>query len=258
MGGGYYERNENESNSNNNGDNSDSYNTISVGQQTELFDSFNPKNWNKKKMISTYKNPIVFALDVTGSMGEWSKIIYEKMPMFYGQIMIQKYLQEPGISFAAIGDIKTEAIALQVTSFGHGSEIDNNLSHLVICVSGGGNDKESYDLAAYFYAYQTELKNAELPFLFFTGDEGFWEESSNEEINRLFDIDFKEEKIDSRIVFQDICQKYNVFILRKKYGGGRENIIQKQWEQVLGKQRVLKVEIPKAVIDIVLGAIPLT
>ena len=25
-------------------------------------------------LISDYKNPIVFALDVTGSMGDWSKV----------------------------------------------------------------------------------------------------------------------------------------------------------------------------------------
>ena len=36
---------------------------------------------------SDFKHPIVFALDVTGSMGDWAKIIYDKLPMFYGQIM---------------------------------------------------------------------------------------------------------------------------------------------------------------------------
>lgn len=34
--------------------------------------------------MSKTKNPIVFALDVTGSMGDWAKVIYDKMPMFYG------------------------------------------------------------------------------------------------------------------------------------------------------------------------------
>jgi len=37
-----------------------------------------------EKLESTVAHPIVFALDVTGSMGDWSKIIYDKMPMFYG------------------------------------------------------------------------------------------------------------------------------------------------------------------------------
>jgi hypothetical protein len=36
---------------------------------------------------------------------------------------------------------------------------------------GGGNDIESYELAAYFYARHVDLKKSELPFFFITGDE---------------------------------------------------------------------------------------
>lgn len=44
----------------------------------------NPNIYADEKLKSIFENPIVFALDVTGSMGDWSKIIYDKMPMFYG------------------------------------------------------------------------------------------------------------------------------------------------------------------------------
>ena len=37
-------------------------------------------------------------------MGDWSKIIYDKMPMFYGQIMMHGYLKDPALSIAGIGD----------------------------------------------------------------------------------------------------------------------------------------------------------
>ena len=37
--------------------------------------------------------------------------------------------------------------------------------------NGGGNGIESYELAAYFYARHVNIKKAELPFFFITGDE---------------------------------------------------------------------------------------
>ena len=33
--------------------------------------------------------PIVVAMDVTSSRGDDSKILYDKLPMFFGQIMMQ-------------------------------------------------------------------------------------------------------------------------------------------------------------------------
>lgn len=72
-------------------------------------------------------------------MGDWSKIIYDKMPMFYGQIMMQGYLQDPAISFCAIGDAKMDDVPLQVTSFGQGKQIDEVLSKMYLEGGGGGN-----------------------------------------------------------------------------------------------------------------------
>eukprot|EP00349_Pseudokeronopsis_sp_Brazil_P002038 CAMPEP_0202962536 /NCGR_PEP_ID=MMETSP1396-20130829/6650_1 /ASSEMBLY_ACC=CAM_ASM_000872 /TAXON_ID= /ORGANISM="Pseudokeronopsis sp., Strain Brazil" /LENGTH=59 /DNA_ID=CAMNT_0049683199 /DNA_START=131 /DNA_END=310 /DNA_ORIENTATION=- len=59
-------------------------------------------------MTTEAENPIVVAIDVTGSMGNWSKIIYDKMPMFYGQIMMQGYLSDPALSICGIGDASTD------------------------------------------------------------------------------------------------------------------------------------------------------
>jgi hypothetical protein len=34
-----------------------------------------PKIFAEDKLTSDFENPIVFALDVTGSMGDWSKVL---------------------------------------------------------------------------------------------------------------------------------------------------------------------------------------
>mmetsp|Transcript_17114 Transcript_17114/g.16346 ORF Transcript_17114/g.16346 Transcript_17114/m.16346 type:complete len:80 (+) Transcript_17114:127-366(+) len=77
-----------------------------------------PKRWLEDKMVCTQKNPIVMCIDVTGSMGDWSKIIYDKMPMFYGQLMIQGYVTEPALSVNGIGDANADYGSLQVGEFG--------------------------------------------------------------------------------------------------------------------------------------------
>ena len=46
-----------------------------IGQNTQLAYSLDPRRYNEKKLICNGGDPIVFALDVTGSMGDWSKVI---------------------------------------------------------------------------------------------------------------------------------------------------------------------------------------
>src|SRR6476469_752089 len=46
--------------------------------------------------------PIVVALDVTRSRGDDTKLMYEKLPMLMGQILLHGYVNNPGISFAAV------------------------------------------------------------------------------------------------------------------------------------------------------------
>ena len=39
----------------------------------------------RQKVISCKcKTPIIIAIDVTGSMGTWAKVVFDKAPMFFG------------------------------------------------------------------------------------------------------------------------------------------------------------------------------
>lgn len=69
MGGGYYDRDVIVATSG-------SYGNTVVGKQANLHNSLDPKTYTVgDETISTEAgNPIVFALDVTGSMGEWPKV----------------------------------------------------------------------------------------------------------------------------------------------------------------------------------------
>ena len=190
-------------------------------------------------------------------MGDWSKIIYDKMPMFYGQILLQKYLLEPAISICAIGDHISDECPLQVSNFSQGMDIDNLIAKLYLESGGGGSFYESYELGAYFYTMRTVLQNTEIPFFFLTGDEAYYEVMKPEVVKKIFYTDCKNE-LKSRDRFGLLKKKYNVFLIKKPYEGPNEVKILEQWNSTLGNERVLMINNPKACIDVMLGAIALT
>ena len=252
MGGDYYDR-EVGTTTSNTGYSEES--AKAVGTQNNLHSSLNPKRWEDEPLVCTKESPIVFALDVTGSMGDWSKIIYDKMPMFYGQIMMQKYLTEPAISFCAVGDYTSDTAPLQVAEFGQGKEVDQLISKIYLEGNGGGGYTESYEFPAYFYSRRVKLENCQLPFFFITGDEAFYDEISPSFILKHMGC-VEKTNIDSFKLWKELMQKYNVFLIKKPYSNkANEKIIYKQWVNALGEERVLKVETPKACIDVILGAV---
>ena len=98
-----------------------------------------------KRVKSGSKNPIVICLDVTGSNIDFAKIVYDKMPMFYGQIEEQGYLDDFDICFMACGDANSDRYPLQVCNFEKGVKIDEWLESIVLESGGGGQKKETYE-----------------------------------------------------------------------------------------------------------------
>ncbi len=71
MGGDYYERDVEETSS------SVTYSVSAekvVGKLESMNSFLNPTLYSESTMKCLNKHPIVFALDVTGSMGDWSKV----------------------------------------------------------------------------------------------------------------------------------------------------------------------------------------
>lgn len=229
-----------------------------VGRQNGLHPTLDPRNYKEKNMKCKAKYPVVFALDVTGSMCEWPQIIYDKMPMFYGQIMQNKYLNDLEISFCAVADYGDE-ITLQVTEFSQAHQIDERISLLYL---GGGMGPlirhEAYEASGFFYSYMCDLENAELPFFFLTCDEDFYPSVEKYRIKKKFGRDIEYEEIKAKKIFQDLQKKFNVFIIKKPYDSQIQAGELDQWINVFGKERILVIDNPKASIDVILGAIAVT
>jgi len=125
---------------------------------------------------------------------------------------------------------------------------------------GGGGFVESYELAAYFYSRYFDNRSAELPFFFITGDEQFYETVTGKTIKEIFGVDIaKDGKLAAKEMWQDLKKKFNVFHIHKPYYDPKNDaIIKSKWADAVGKEHILEIDNPKAVIDVVLGAIAIT
>eukprot|EP00771_Trimastix_marina_P000162 gnl/Trimastix_PCT/1170.p1 GENE.gnl/Trimastix_PCT/1170~~gnl/Trimastix_PCT/1170.p1 ORF type:complete len:428 (-),score=135.74 gnl/Trimastix_PCT/1170:243-1526(-) len=225
-------------------------------QQRAMHDEVNPKNRGIARTDS--QNPIVVAIDVTGSMGNWSKIIYDKLPMFYGQILMQGYLADPALCFAAIGDANSDVAPLQVTDFAQGAEIDEWIGKLWLEGKGGGQNMETYELGAYYFARHCEIPQADKAFFFFTGDEGCYPLVLQEDILRHIDSNSRARTVSTPDIFAELKRKFHVFFIHKPYFDAQIDAKNMQyWERLVGPEHILHLEDPKAVIDVMLGAIAL-
>ena len=161
------------------------------------------------------ETPIVVAMDVTRSRGDDTRIIYDKLPMFIGQIIMKNYVPGPAVSFAAIGDASSDQAPLQVGQFEADNRLDDVLSKIWIEEGGGGTGQESYELAAYFYARHSQLAclgRGKKGYFFFLGDEGFYPKVSREQVRRVLGRE-EPRDLDSATIFRELAEKYHVFFI---------------------------------------------
>jgi hypothetical protein len=83
----------------------------------------NEKIIDPKKHIETDSpNPLIIAVDVTGSMADWPFEIFDRLPLLYNTL--SQYREDLTIAFAAIGDASVDRWPLQVTSFASGFDLE--------------------------------------------------------------------------------------------------------------------------------------
>ena len=133
-----------------------------------------------------------------------------------------------------------------MTEFGQGKQIDELISKIWLEGGGGGNGIESYELAAYFYARRCDIQTAELPFIFFTGDEGIYETVTKDRLSDEFEM-IEKENISTKDIFDELKKKFKVFHLHMPYFDKEADIKNvKQWSSLVGPENVIILENPKA------------
>ena len=237
-----------------------SYDSDKALGSTSLDSSMQPLD---RRIKSNSKHPIVIMLDVTGSNTSFAKIVYDKMPMFFGQIEQKGYLNDFDISVCAIGDAHCDDYPLQIADFAKGTEIDTWLSKLVLEGGGGGQTRETYELGAYYLLNNFDYDTDASPIVFFLGDEKAYAEVSPGYIKKYIDSTFTGEAIRTKLVFDKLLEKIpNTFLFLNPYCGRyNDKDIKDDWEQLFGDKSkniiFMQEDNEKAIVDLLLGTIAL-
>lgn len=195
--------------------------------------------------------PLIILCDVTGSMGTWPATMFSKLP--YMDNECKEYLGEDmEISFAAVGDaVMNDSYPIQIRPFKKGRDLEAELKALVIEGGGGGDHDESYELSALFYARNAKMPNAAKPILIIIGDEGFHPTVLKKHA-KLANVDAQED-LNSENIFEELKEKFSVYLIRKPYDSHLNSSIQERWSKILGPERIAILPSADRVVDVIFG-----
>jgi len=203
---------------------------------------------------------LIVLIDETGSMGEWPKIMFSKLP--YLEHEAQEYLgKDLDICFGAIGDAhNNEKYPLQVRPFTRGADLKARLEELVMEGKGGGQLHESYELAAMYFARNVSMPRLiRKPVLIFTGDEQPYEMVDRAQAQSVAQVALPK-SLPTAEVFEELKKIYSVYLVRKPYGTNTSNkmddenrAVYSHWMRLLGPDHIFDLPDPDRVVDVIFG-----
>jgi hypothetical protein len=117
---------------------------------------------------------VVFALDVTGSMGEIPRQLATRTLPDFMRVLLDAGVRDPALCFMAVGHAGQDAAPLQVGQFESSERLIDLWLTRMWLEGGGAGGHEAYELAMYFAARRMQLdsvhKRGRRGFLFLTGD----------------------------------------------------------------------------------------
>ncbi|HET7295339.1 MAG TPA: zinc ribbon domain-containing protein [Vicinamibacteria bacterium] len=203
-----------------------------------------------KQVRSESKNPLVVAVDVTGSMAGWPFEIFDRLPLLYNTLA--QYREDLEILFAAVGDAGVDRWPLQVTSFAKGYDLEQQLGALW-GEGGGGDAPESYGLFAHWLSTHVAVPKAEEPpFLIVFGDAPMHETVPKDQVRRWLGDSVKE--VDAVATWQQLGRKWNTWFLRRPTGRKGDEVHQ-QWAKAVGEKKILTIDDEQRAVDYAMGIV---
>ena len=189
--------------------------------------------------------PIAVLFDVTGSMGTVPRTLQTKLPQLLGLLTRKGYATDPHLMFGAIGDATCDRVPLQIGQFESDNRMDEDLARIVLEGGGGGQRRESYELAMYFMARHTDLdsvaKRGRRGYLFIIGDEMAYPRINPKEVRR-FVGDTLGEPIATEAMLAELRRSFDVYyIMPTAAGWGGDAEILGYWRKLLG-QHVIELD----------------
>ncbi|MCE9577786.1 MAG: VWA domain-containing protein [Deltaproteobacteria bacterium] len=189
---------------------------------------------------------IVFAFDVSGSMGEIPVELAQKtLPTFMKSVLT--VLPDPQLLFMAVGNAYESKSPLQVGQFeSEDALIDRWLRD--IHLEGGGEWRgESYDLAMYFAAHHTVLdcfaKRRKKGYFFMTGDEVYYLTMQVAKANEVLGIEAVNDA-PIEVIVDELARTYHPFFLIPDPARAKHDDVLTHWRRLLG-DAVIVLETPE-------------
>ncbi len=223
----------------------------------------NPRGIQVRESRDSAEHPqslgIVFALDVTGSMGDIPKLLARRELPNFMKLLGACRIADPQILFMAIGDATSDNAPLQIGQFESTAELmDQWLTWSFLEGGGGGTGSESYELAFYMLAQHTDIdcfvQRKKRGYLFMTGDEKPYPAVSRHQVEALIG-----EKLDEDIPIDEAiaaaAESYHLFFLIPDLQ--RRKNCEERWRQLLG-DRVVCMESPEDTCAVAAAIVGLT
>ena len=234
-----------------------------VFKQANCHPLMNPKGVRLRESRDSADHPqslgIVFALDVTGSMGEIPRIMATKELPIFMKTLLECQVPDPQLLFMAVGDAISDNAPLQVGQFESTAELmDQWLTWSYLEGGGGGSGQESYELGLYFLAMHTEMdcmvKRNKRGYLLMTGDEIPYPTLSRHVVDAVIG-DKLDEDLTCEEIVAELQKTYNPFFIIPDRA--RAKRCERRWRDLLG-DHVLCLESPVDVCFVTAGAILLS
>jgi hypothetical protein len=187
---------------------------------------------------------IIFALDVSGSMGTIPEQLARKTLPDFMRALLNSGITDPQVLFMGIGNAVSDVAPLQIGQYESSEKlIDQWLTRLFL-EGGGSGGNENYELAMYFAARHTAMdcfeKRHRRGYLFLTGDEPPNPVVSRHEVQQLIG-DVLPDDVPITEMIEELQRAFEPFFLIPDPGRARK--VGRDWRDLLG-ERVVVMESP--------------
>ncbi len=201
---------------------------------------------------------VVFALDVTGSMGKIPEQLAKRDLAGFMELLEAFGIMYPQVLVMGVGDATGDRAPLQVGQFESTAELmDQWLTSCWIEAGGGHGDRESYELAIYCAARHLDMdcrrKRGKRGYFFMTGDEKPYDPVSRHLVKKVFGHEI-ESDIPLAAIVDEAQHSFEPFFLIPD--PSRRGACERTWRDVLG-DRVVCLESPDDTCTVAAGLMAL-
>jgi len=188
--------------------------------------------------------PIIFALDVTGSMGQSAKTCAGKLDEIMGELYEE--VKDVEFMMMGIGDLIFDQAPIQASQFESDIRIFDQTKQIFFEGGGGPNAWESYTAAWYFGLHNTKLdcwKRGKKGIIITLGDEEINPTLNAKRLNNALGCS-EQADVESTELFKEASEKFNIYHIgildssshrMTRENGEQGEKIRSSWKKIIGQ-----------------------